>query len=84
MSDPVAIKVGMFCLRVSARGIPRVVRVRSVSDCGRYCVITYSVLGTKRHQCRIDELTPDLNRGAGTWAKPIYQTAIPPAENKRT
>jgi len=56
---PDVVSANNYYILRSKRGIPRRVFVRTVSPCGRYCLVTYSVSGTKQHQCLASELEVD-------------------------
>lgn len=50
------LRVGEYYIRRSYRGIPRVVKLRFITQDGRYCKVSYSVCGVKLHVCRAEEL----------------------------
>ena len=50
--------VGEYYYRISRVGIHRHVKLRAISECGRYATISYSS-SQKRHQCRLSELQKD-------------------------
>lgn len=63
---PVVLRVGEYYIRRSPRGIPRVVKLRTITADGRYCQVSYSCCGTKLHACRADELEAENDRSSAT------------------